>query len=46
VARDLAKDITANDRAAWISTTVEVWANESFDTARQETVEYCVHERE
>ena len=35
VARDLAKDITASDRAAWTGTKVEVWVNESFDIARQ-----------
>ncbi len=44
VARDLAKDITASDRAAWTGTTVEVWASESFDIARQPKVAYCVRE--
>ena len=44
VARDLAKDITASNRAAWTGTTVEVWASESFDIARQPQVAYCVRE--
>lgn len=44
VARDLAKDITASDRAAWTGTKVEVWVNESFDIARQAQVGYCVNE--
>ena len=44
VARDLARNITASDRAAWTSTTVELWASESFDIARQPQVAYCVRE--
>jgi hypothetical protein len=44
VARDLSRDITPSDRAAWTGTKVEAWVNESFDTARQGQVGYCVHE--
>jgi S1/P1 Nuclease len=44
VARDLSKDITPRDRAAWTGTKVEAWVNESFDTARQAQVGYCIRE--
>jgi nuclease S1 len=44
VARDLEETITPSDRATWTATDVHVWANESLDVARSETVGYCVRE--
>jgi hypothetical protein len=44
VARDLEETITPSDRATWTATSVYVWANESLDIARSDTVGYCVRE--